>query len=107
MRFEYLATLKKADLDAVEAKIQDAPMIYKGIERLCGDPTPLWEKVEDYGSAVSVYLSLKKAASLCRHSTVVGQQKTACAKEAELAQSHLPTVSTELDALRERHWSVV
>jgi len=37
---KYLATLKKADLNAVEAKIQDAPMIYKGIERICGDLTP-------------------------------------------------------------------
>ena len=48
-----MAALKKAGLDAVEAKIQEAPMIYKGIEQLCGDPTPLQKKVEDYGSAVS------------------------------------------------------
>jgi len=40
MGSEYLAALKKADPDAVEAKIQEAPMIYKGIERLCGYPTP-------------------------------------------------------------------
>jgi len=33
MGFEYLVVLKKADLDAVEAKIQEAPMIYKEIER--------------------------------------------------------------------------
>jgi len=40
MGFEYLAALKKANLDAIEAKIQEAPMMYKGTERLCGDPTP-------------------------------------------------------------------
>jgi len=37
-------------------------MIYKGIERICGDPTPLRKKLEDYESAVSAFLSLKKAA---------------------------------------------
>jgi len=67
MGSKYWAALKKADLDAVEAKIQEAPMIYKGIKRLFGDPTPLQKKVEDYGSAVFAYLSLKKAASICRH----------------------------------------
>jgi len=41
MGSEYFATLKREDLDAVEAKIQEASMIYKVIERLCGDPTPL------------------------------------------------------------------
>jgi len=75
MGSKYLVAMKKADLDVVEAKIQEAPMIYTGIEWLCGDSTPLQKKVEDYGSAISAYLSLKKAASLCRHPTVVGQQK--------------------------------
>ena len=65
MGSKYLVALKKDDLDVVEAKIQEHPMIYKGIERLCGDSTPLKKKVEDYGSAVTAYLSLKKAASLC------------------------------------------
>jgi len=32
MGSEYLATLKKVDLDAVEAKIQEALMLYKGIK---------------------------------------------------------------------------
>ena len=59
-----MAALKNVDLDAMEAKIQDAPKIYKGIERLCGDSIPLRKKVEDYESAVSAYLSLKKVASL-------------------------------------------
>jgi len=38
---EYFATLKKVDLDAKEAKIQEAFMIYKGVGRLRGDLTPL------------------------------------------------------------------
>ena len=81
-------------------------MIYKGIEQLCGDLTPLWKRVEDYRSAVSAYLSLKKVAALYRHPIVVGQQKTACAQEVELDQSHLAMVLTKLDALQERHRSV-
>jgi len=55
------------DIHAMDAKIQEAPMIYKGTERLCGDPTYLRKKVEDYGSLVSTYLFLKKSASLCHH----------------------------------------
>ena len=75
---KYLAALKKVDLNVVEAKIQEAPMIYKGIKQLCGDSTPLLKKMEDYGTVVSSYLTLKKCASLCRYPTVVRQQKTAC-----------------------------
>ena len=41
MEFEHLTTLKIMDLDAIEAKILEASMIYKGIERLCRDPTPI------------------------------------------------------------------
>jgi len=67
----------------------------------------LWKKVQDYRSAVSAYLSLKKATLQCHHPTVVRQQKTACAEEVELAQSHLATVCTELDALQERHSSII
>jgi len=78
MGFEYLVALKKADLYVVEAKIQEAPLIYKGIERLCDDPTPLRKKVEDCARAVSAYLSLKKVASLCRHPIVIGKKKVAC-----------------------------
>jgi len=63
--------------------------------------------VEDYGSAISTYLSLKKATSLYRHPTIVGQQKTICTEEVELAQSHLDMVRTNLDAIQERHRSVV
>jgi len=71
MGFENLVVSEKPNLNAVEAKIQETPTIYKGIERICDDPTPLWKKMEDYRSAVSAYLSLKKAASLCHYLTVV------------------------------------
>jgi len=107
MGSEYLVALKKADLDAVEAMIQDAPMIYKGIVRICGDPTPRGKKLEDYTSAVAAYMSLKKAASICRHPTAIGQQKTVCAKEVKLSQSHLAMARIELDALQKRHRSIV
>ena len=63
--------------------------------------------MENYKSAVSAYLSLKKYASLCHHSTVVGQQKTACTEEVKLGQSHLAMVHTELDASQERHTTIV
>jgi len=33
---------RKVDFDAVEAKIQEACIIYEGIEQLCGDPTSMW-----------------------------------------------------------------
>jgi len=82
-------------------------MIYKGIELLCADPTPLLKKVENYGSTIFAYFSLKKAASLCYHLIVVGQQKAAYTEEVELAQSHLMMVRTDLDALQKRHRSVV
>jgi len=64
MGSEYLVALKRDDLNVIEVKIQETPMIYKGIKRPCGDSTPLRRKVEDCGSAVSAYLSLKKATSL-------------------------------------------
>jgi len=74
-------------------------MIYKGIERLCGDPTPLRKKVEDYGSVLYAYLSLKKATSLCCHLIVAGQQKASYTEQVKLAQSYLAMVRTDLGAL--------
>jgi len=35
-------------------------MIYKKIERIRGDLTSLWKKVENYESTIATYLSLKK-----------------------------------------------
>jgi len=46
---------------------------------------PFAENMEDYGSAISAYLSLKEATSLCHHPAVVGQQKVTCTEEVELA----------------------
>jgi len=63
MGSEHLATLEKADFNATKAKIQETTTIYKGIERLCGDLTLLRKKVEDYRSAISAHLALKKDAS--------------------------------------------
>jgi len=63
--------------------------------------------VENYESAVSAYLSLKKATSLCRHPIVVGQQKAACTEQIKLSLSCLAMVYTNLDALHERHRSII
>ena len=82
-------------------------MIYKGIERLCSDLSLLRNRVEDYGSVVSAYLSLKKPASLCRHLTHVGQEQDASTEQVELTQSHHAMVPIDLDALQERHESVI
>ena len=81
-------------------------MIYKGINLLCSDPTPLRKRVDDYKTAVSAYLSLKKIAPLCHHLTC-GEQKTACTEQVELAQSQLTMAGTDLDVLQERHRSII
>ena len=60
MGSEYLIIVKSAEFDEVKGRLQGAPRISKGIERLCGDLTPLRKKVEDYGSAVSAFSSLRK-----------------------------------------------
>jgi len=39
MGSEYLVALKRDDLNVIEVKIQETPMIYKGIKRPCGDST--------------------------------------------------------------------
>lgn len=56
MESEYLTSLKNAKFDEIEGKLQGGPMIYKGIKHLCGDPTPLRKKVEDYRSVVLAFL---------------------------------------------------
>ena len=85
MGSEYLTNLKNIKFKEVEGKLQSATTIYKGIERLRGDPTPLKKKMEDYGSAVSAFLSLKKAASSCRHLDDVAKEKAFCTKQVDLA----------------------
>ena len=74
---EYLASLKNVKFEEIEGKVQSALMICKGIERVRGDPTPS-KKMEDYGSAVSAFLSLKKAVFLCRHPDDVAKEKALC-----------------------------
>ena len=85
MGSEYLTSLKNGKFEEVEGKLQSAPMIYKGIERLRRDATPLKKEVEDYGSAVSAFLSLKKAASSCRHPDDVAKEKALCIAQVDLA----------------------
>ena len=81
-------------------------MIYKGINLLCSDPTPLRKRVDDYKTVVSAYLSLKKIAPLCHHPTC-GEQKTACTEQVELAQSQLTMAGIDLNVLHERHRSII
>jgi len=99
---EYLTSLKNVKFEEVEGKLQSAPMIYKGIERLHRDPTPLKKKVEDYGSAVSAFLSLKKAASSCRHPDDVAKEKALCTEQVDLVRSRLVTVRADLSAVTEK-----
>jgi len=82
-------------------------MIHKGIERLCGDPIPLRKKDRGLWEYDICLLVFEESGSLCHHPTVVGQQKTACTEEVELAQSYLSMVRTKLDALHKRHRSVI
>ena len=102
MEFEYLTSLKNAKFDEIEGKLESAPMIYKGIERLCGDPTPLRKKVKDYGRAVSAFLSLKKAISSCRHPDDMAREKAMCIEQVDLMRSRLATARVDLDALTEK-----
>ena len=99
MGSEYLTSLKSVKFEQVEGKLQSAPMIYKGIERLCGDPTPLKKRVEDYGSAVSAFLSLKKATSSCRHPDDVAKEKALCTEQVDLARARLATARANLSAV--------
>jgi len=97
-----LTTLKDVKFEEVEGKLQSAPMIYKEIERLRRDPTPLNMKVEDYGSVVSAFLSLKKEASSCLHPDDVAKEKALCTEQVDLARSHLATARADLSAMMEK-----
>jgi len=98
-----LIDLKNTKFGEVKTKIHEASMIYKGIERLYGDLNPLMKKVEDYRSAISPFLSLKKAASMCHHPNDVGKEKAMCSEQVKLEQSQLAMVHANLDALNEKH----
>jgi len=38
---------------------ESAPMMYKNIKRLNGDPNPLRKLVDDYVTSISAYLALR------------------------------------------------
>ena len=61
-------------------------MIYKGIEWLYGDPNSLRRKMEDYGSIVLAFLSLKKVASTCCQPNDVKKKKALCVEQVELTR---------------------
>ena len=107
MGSEYLTSLKNVKFEEVEGKLQSAPMIYKGIKQLCRDPSPLKKKVEDYGNTVSAFLSLKKAASSCRHPNGMAKEKVLCTEQVDLARSHLATARVDLSAVTEKLKGVV
>ena len=56
----YLNALRNASFDEVSKVYENAPMMYKSIERLNGDPNPLKKLVDDYVSGVSAYLLLDR-----------------------------------------------
>ena len=51
---------------------------------------------------MSAFLSLKKAASSCRHPDDVAKEKALCTKQVDLAHSRLTTASADLDAMTEK-----
>jgi len=97
--FEYLTTLKKANFNVVETKIQEPSMIYKRIEWLCVDLVPLQKRAEDYGCALFGYSYLKKAASSCRHTIDEGKKKIIWTNRDDFTQSHFFMVHTYLNAM--------
>lgn len=99
---KHLVSLKNVRFDEVGGRLQGAPMIYKEIEWLCGDPTPLRKKVEDYGSAASAFLSLKKAASSCRHPNDITKENALCIEQIDLGHSRLVMVRANFDGSTEK-----
>lgn len=75
MIFEYLTALKKYRIWWHETKIDEASITYKGMEWLCGHPSPLQKKVKDYVSVASTFLTLRKIISLCHYPKDVGKEK--------------------------------
>ena len=81
-------------------------MMYKSIERLNGDPTPLKKLVDDYVSGVSAYLALRQAALMLRHPDDLSKEKSACTDQLNQIKSHLVAVQGELDVIQEKHKGV-
>jgi len=102
MGSEYLTSLKNAKFDELEGRLQGTQMIYKGIKRICRDPTPLRKNVEDYRSAISAFSSLKKVASSCHYSDDVAKEKALCTEQINLVRSRLAMIRTDLGASMEK-----
>lgn len=102
--FGYLNALKNASFD--EAKVyENAPMMYKSIDRFNEDPNPLKKLVDDYVSSVSAYLALRQATLTLRQPDDLGKEKAICVEHVNQVQSHLIAVQEELDAIKGKHKS--
>jgi len=71
---------------------ESAPMMYKSIEHLNGDPNPLRKLVDDYVSSVSAYLALRQTALTLLGLNDLDKEKTAYIEQVNQAQSHLIAV---------------
>lgn len=58
--------------------------------------------MEDYKSALSTFLSLKKATFSCRHPDDVTKEKALCTAQVDLVRSHLAMVRADLGALTKK-----
>ena len=74
----YLNALKNASFDKVAKVYKSAPMMYKSIECLNGDPNPLRKLVDDYVSSISAYLALRQSTLILRHPDDSSKEKFAC-----------------------------
>ena len=68
---------------------EGAPMMYKNIEHLNGDPNPLKKLVDDYVSGISACLALKQVALILCHPDDLSKEKFACIDQLNQAKSHL------------------
>jgi len=68
---------------------EGAPMMYKSIERLNGDPNPLKKLVDDYVSSISTYLTLRQVALILHHLDNLSKETSVCIVRLNQVQSHL------------------
>jgi len=99
----YLNALKNASFDKVAKVYKSAPMMYKSIECLNGDPNPLRKLVDDYVSSISAYLALTQAALTLSHPDELDKEKTTCIEQVNQAQPHLIAVQEELAIVKGKH----
>ena len=102
----YLNALKNASLDEVSKVYERAPMMYKIIERLNGDPNPLKKLVDDYLSSVSAYLALKQEALILCHPDDLSKEKSVCIEQLNQVQPYLVPTQGELNVIKEKHKNV-